>query len=128
MARTILLADDEPQLLRLLRRVLEREGYRVLTAEDGDEAVALFEKHADEIDLLVLDVIIPPGGAGAVLDLVLEQRPDLQLILVSGDLLDPALRARLEETGGLFVRKPFLPRTFTATVREITGPPTDAGG
>ena len=119
MAETILIVDDEPPLLRLLIRVLEREGLRVLSAQDGEAAVELFAEHADEIDVLVLDVIIPPKGAAQVLDAVLERKPDLALVLTSGDRLEPDLRQRLQERGGVFLHKPFLPRLLLRTVREM---------
>jgi len=128
MPQTILIVDDEPQILRLLVRVFEREGFRVLSAADGAEAVALFEAHADEIDLMVLDVIIPPGGAGEVLDAVLPRRPDLQLVLVSGDQLAPELRERIAERDAVFVRKPFVPRVLAQTVREMSSPSAEGEG
>ena len=62
--RTALIVDDEDQLLRLQTRILEKEGVHVLAAKDATEARALFSAHELEIDLLVLDVMLP-GGDGA---------------------------------------------------------------
>ncbi|MFP8872251.1 MAG: response regulator, partial [Myxococcota bacterium] len=61
-AATILIVDDEPALLRLVTRVLEREGYTTLSAKTGDEAIVTFDKHLDEIDGVILDIVIPPNG------------------------------------------------------------------
>jgi len=120
-AHTVLIVDDEPQLLRLLVRLFEREGFEVLSAETADVGIEVFDRHAERIDLLVLDVIIPPKGAMPVLDFVLPRRRDLQLVLVSGEQLDDALKDLLEEKGGVFMRKPFPPKSLLARVKEMLG-------
>ena len=109
---TILVVDDEPALLRLLARVLEKPGYQVLTAADGNEAIDLFVKHSEMIDGVLLDVVIPPNGIGEVLEHMVAARGDLAVILSSGDAPDQALRERLEAYGGAFLRKPFLPKAL----------------
>jgi len=114
-----MVADDEPRLLRLLSRVFEREDYAVLSAETGDAAIALFDAHAAEIEALVLDVIIPPSGARSVLEHVYRMRPDLNVVLVSGDLLADDLRALLDSNGGAFMLKPFLPKELLRTVEGM---------
>jgi two-component system cell cycle sensor histidine kinase/response regulator CckA len=126
MAATILIVDDEPHLLRLLVRVFEREGYTVLSSDTGDKAVDLFLEHEAEIDAMVLDVIIPPRGARDVLENVLARRPDISLVLASGDDPPDDLRKTLEGCGGRFVRKPFLPGNLVATVAELVA--ASAGG
>jgi len=115
---TILIVDDEPHLLRLLVRVFEREGFTVLSASAGDEALEHFAAHESEIDALVLDVLIAPGGAGEVLDAVLARRPDIGLVLVSGEQLPAGLASRLDRCGGRFLRKPFLPSDLIHMVSE----------
>jgi DNA-binding NtrC family response regulator len=128
MSATILIVDDEPHLLRLLVRVFEREDFTVLSAAAGDRALEVFSAHADEIDAVVLDVIIPPRGAGEVLDGVLARRPDVGLVLVSGDQPPADVEARLEACAGRFLRKPFLPRELVEAVAEVcAGPPAGAG-
>lgn len=113
---TILVVDDEPPLLRLLARVLERQGYSVLTARDGDEALDLFDKHLDAIDVVVLDVMIPPNGIAEVLDHMVSAHGGLAVILSSGDLPDPAISTRVKTYGGVFLRKPFLPKALLELV------------
>ena len=121
MKPTLLIVDDEPHLLRLFVRIFEREGFRVLTAVEGDAAIALFGAHSAEIVALVLDVIIPPRGAAEVLDAISSQKPGLGVVLISGDQLDAPLDARIAEGGGVFLRKPFLPNILTAAVRRVSG-------
>jgi two-component system cell cycle sensor histidine kinase/response regulator CckA len=127
---TILVVEDEPQLLRLIVRVLERASFAVLSARDGDQATEIFTQHADEIDAVILDVIIPPGGAREVMDAIREKRPDLPLMLSSGDQLEPALEERLSESGGRFLRKPYVPKTLLHETQELLkqlGKPIDSG-
>jgi DNA-binding NtrC family response regulator len=115
---TILVVDDEPSLLRLLTRVLERRGYTVLTASDGDRAIDVFDKHLESIDGAILDVVIPPNGIGEVLQHMVSARSDLVVILSSGDAPDPSVRDQLETHGGTFLRKPFLPKALLQLVES----------
>ncbi len=128
MAATVLIVDDEPQLLKLMVRIFERSGYQVLAAADGDRAIELVTQRGDAIDVMVLDVIIPPKGAGAVLDAVLPDHPDLHLVMASGDQLADELREKLDGQGGVFVRKPFVPKAILQVVdRMLQGGKFEAG-
>ena len=113
---TLLVVDDERQLLRLMVRVLERGPYRVLSATDADEAMELLVARERDIDLVVLDVILPPKGIVPLLDRLFIHHPGMPVILTSGDTLDDAMRAQLERCRGVFLRKPFLPKLLMETV------------
>ena len=116
---TLLIADDEPQLLRLLVRVFERAGFRVLPAADGALAIAIFEEHAREVCAAVLDVLIPPGGVAEILDALHATRPGLGVVLTSGDEIGSDLRSRLDACRGRFLRKPFSLEALVAAVGEV---------
>jgi DNA-binding NtrC family response regulator len=121
MGLTVFLVDDEGQILRLLTRVLTRAGHTVIAAEDGDEALKTFGQHAADIDVMVLDVVIPPRGGAEVLDEVLELRPDLPFMLISGEQIDEGLRVRVEAAAqGSFLRKPFHPDTVLEAIARAT--------
>jgi two-component system NtrC family sensor kinase len=115
----VLVADDEPQLLRLLVRVLERAGYGVVAAADGREALAALAPGSAPVDAVVLDAALAPGGARAVLERVGVPSPEPGVVLMSGDQIDAALQAALLQRGGRFLRKPFLPAALLAAVDEI---------
>jgi DNA-binding NtrC family response regulator len=120
MGLTVFLVDDEGQILRLLTRVLTRKGHVVLTAENGDEAREVLAEHADSLDIMLLDVVLPPRGGAEVLDEVLERRPGLPFLLISGEQIDEALRQRVEGTTGRFLRKPFHPDAVLRAIDEVT--------
>jgi DNA-binding NtrC family response regulator len=113
---TILIVDDEPALLRLIIRVLEREGYRTLSAKAGDEAIVTFDKHRDEIDAVILDIMIPPKGVTEVYDHMVSACPGLVAVFVSGDEPEYALGEKIKLHGGVFLRKPFSPMALLKLV------------
>ena len=120
MGLKVLLVDDEGQILRLLTRILTRAGHTVLTAENGDEAREVLAEHLDSLDIMLLDVVLPPRGCGEVLDQVLVRRPDFPYLLISGEQIDRALRDRVEGTNGRCVRKPFHPDAVLEALAEAT--------
>ncbi|MBW2272547.1 MAG: response regulator [Deltaproteobacteria bacterium] len=116
---TLLVVDDEPQLLRLMTRVLERGSFRVLSAADANEAMAILEAHHDEIRLVVLDVILPPRGIDELLDRLVTRHDGVPVVLTSGDTIDDAIRTQVEARGGVFLRKPFSPKLLLKIVQDL---------
>jgi two-component system cell cycle sensor histidine kinase/response regulator CckA len=127
MAITILIADDEANLVRLLVRICEREGYRVLTASNGQEAIDRIAECPGEIHAVVLDVVIPPDGPGPILDAALAARPDVGIVMVSGALPPPELAARLDAEEGIFLQKPFRPATLIELLERLVSPSGQPG-
>ena len=117
---TLLIVDDEPQLLRLLVRFFEKPGCRIFTASDAQEAWTVFEAHRDEIDAVLLDVVIPPNGVDPLLSRMLGLREDVGVVLASGAELDEALRERLDALGGVFLLKPFSPDAAHEAIARVT--------
>ncbi len=112
----ILIADDESQLLRVLTRVLETQGYTVISAREGKAALEALRKAPEAIDAIVIDAAIDPEGAGPVLEVVAEEQPQIGVIVTSGDQLSNSLRSRLLASNGVFLLKPFLPSAFVEAV------------
>lgn len=116
---TVLIADDEQALLGLMGRILERAGYRVLSALDGDEALELFRKAGSQVSAAVLDVTLPPAGGLSALREMRAEQPRLGVVLVSGASLDAETREVLHACGGEFVSKPFSPSALTRALDEV---------
>jgi DNA-binding response OmpR family regulator len=115
MAR-ILVVDDEPDLVRFVRRALEAEGYQVLTATDGAEGLRL--GLTEDPDLVVLDLRMPGVDGLAVLAGVLGRRPEMRVLVLSA-AADVEARVDCLERGAVdFLAKPFAIRELTARVRS----------
>ncbi len=122
-ARTIMLVEDEELLRELGVMMLEGDGYRVLAAKDGIEAVEMFENHADEIGLVVCDLGLPRLGGRDVFLRMKEIKPKVRAIVASG-YLEPSLRSEILRAGVLdTVQKPYDFREMMAKIRSIIGEP-----
>jgi two-component system cell cycle sensor histidine kinase/response regulator CckA len=117
----ILIADDESQLLRVLVRVLKKQGYTVISAQDGKAAVEALRGSPEAIDAIVIDAAIGPEGAGAVLEVLAAEQPQIGVIVTSGDQLPGSLRSRLLASNGIFLLKPFLPSALVEAVEDSVG-------
>jgi len=120
-AGTILVVDDEESVRRLLVALLRDEGYDVLQASNGDDALAVAAKHAGPIDLVVSDVIMPRMGGDKLLETLRRWYPGLRFLLVSGY---PDALSQMHDFGGTrtsFLGKPFTPDQLAESVRKLIG-------
>jgi len=116
---TILLAEDEPALRRVVSAMLSELGYRVITASDGEQALAVFERSAHEIDLAVLDVVMPRLDARQAYDQMREIRPDLKVIFTTGYAPESTrLRELLDDAHQNVLLKPFTAQALAKKVRS----------
>ncbi|MBD3421792.1 MAG: response regulator [Chitinivibrionales bacterium] len=114
-AKTVLVADDEPSIRILVAQLLRDEGFTVLEAGDGDEAVRLANEHKGTIDLLISDVIMPHIDGPEVAAQVLGKYPGMKVFYMSGYSRD--LRQIGENE--VFIRKPFRVDDFYDTLQTI---------
>jgi two-component system cell cycle sensor histidine kinase/response regulator CckA len=122
-ARTVMLVEDEEMLRELGVMLLETDGYRVLAAKDGVEAVEMFEAHADEIGLVVCDLGLPRLGGRDVFLRMKEIKPSVRTIVASG-YLEPSLRTEILRAGVIdTVQKPYDFRELIERIRSIIGEP-----
>jgi CheY-like chemotaxis protein len=114
---TILLVEDEYVVCQLMCHLLCSAGYNVIEASNGPEAIAIWEAHASEIDLLLTDLVMPGGMTGHELSLALvKQKPTLRVIYTSGYTVDVGTQ---EQFAGNFLPKPYRPQTLLETVRAV---------
>jgi len=122
-SRTIMLVEDEELLRDLGVMMMEADGYRVLSAKDGLEAVEIFESHADEIGLVVCDLGLPRLSGQEVFLRMKEIKPDVRAIVASG-YLEPKTRIEILRAGVLdTVQKPYDFREMMKKIRSIIGEP-----
>jgi two-component system cell cycle sensor histidine kinase/response regulator CckA len=105
--RVVLVAEDEATVRRFVRVVLEREGFRVLEAENGMEALAVFEGAEPPPDVLLTDVVMPQMGGKELARRLQEARPGMKVIFMSGFVRDPELLEGLNDRKAPFLQKPF---------------------
>jgi CheY-like chemotaxis protein len=121
MVCVILIAEDEVLVRNFARHLLEAEGHEVLAAADGAEALEISRRYAGAIDLLITDVLMPRMGGLELIRQILQERPGLRILIMSGKLDDakglPALP---------FLQKPFPSHVFRAKVREVIEAPPPA--
>jgi PAS domain S-box-containing protein len=104
---TILLIDDEKMIIKVGEELLEELGYKVLTAESGQDAIKLYKKNADRIDLVIMDMIMPGMGGGETFDHLKEIKPDIKVLLSSGYSINGQASEILERGCDGFIQKPF---------------------
>ena len=115
---TILVAEDEDGVRRIVRTVLQAHGYTVIEASSGNEAVLTATQHRGPIDLLLTDVVMPDLGGRALADRVRAQRPQIRVLYMSG-YADDALTQRGVSQGDPFLQKPFTPLALTRKIQDV---------
>ena len=126
-AGTVLVADDEEMLLRLVDNVLRRAGFRVVTATTGAEALEAFREDPAAIDTVLIDAGMPRTGAAEVLRAVLALRSDVGVVVSSGASPNAEVQALLADCGGRFLSKPFDPETLISVVSAMGRSPDRPG-
>ena len=116
--QTVLLVEDEDGVRLLARKLLERLGYTVLPAAGLAEAVRVFEDHPS-IDLLLTDVVMPGGSGPELARQLIEQRPALNVIYMSGYTEDAIVKHGVLEPGVAFLNKPFTSQTLGQKIRDV---------
>jgi DNA-binding NtrC family response regulator len=114
---TILLVEDEAGVRGLMRKVLEAYGYTVLPAQDAAEALAIEERHHGTIHLVVSDVIMPGLSGPALAQRIVQRRPDITVLFVSGHAGRQAIDLGVSSSNVSFLQKPFTPESLVASVR-----------
>ena len=116
---TILLVEDEQAILRLAKRVLEQQGFQVLTAATPGEALLIADAHAEDIDMLVTDVIMPEMNGRDLATRLQERSPRLRVLFMSGYTADVIAQHGVLQEGTHFLQKPFALHDLLATVRKV---------
>jgi PAS domain S-box-containing protein len=122
---TILVAEDDPNVRGLIETILERSGYKVLIATDGAEAIRTFESAIDEIDLVLLDIVMPNLGGRSACEAMLEKKAELKFIFCSGYNPDAFGQNFQIDERFEFIPKPFSPDDLLRKVRGVLDAPRE---
>jgi CheY-like chemotaxis protein len=118
-SETILLVDDEEMIIYVGRAMLERLGYQVFTAPGGQQAVEAVTEMGNEIDLVILDMIMPGMDGGKTFDRIREIQPEIPVMLSSGYAIDGQADEIMRRGCNGFIQKPFNISEFSKQVRKI---------
>jgi two-component system cell cycle sensor histidine kinase/response regulator CckA len=121
----VLLAEDEPAVRDFTKRALERAGYTVLTAKDGEKALQASREWEDHIDVLVTDVVMPGMHGPELAYRIRQQRPGIGVLYISGYAEDTVASGGEFATPGGFLPKPFTSDALTRAVRRAAGATTE---
>ncbi|KUL26577.1 PAS domain S-box protein [Chlorobium limicola] len=116
---TILLVEDEPEILKLCRMILEKKGYSVLAAATPGEAIRIASEPDHKIHLLLTDVIMPEMNVRDLSDKLLSIRPDLKILFMSGYTADNIANHGVLDTGVNFIQKPFTIKALSKKVAAV---------
>jgi CheY-like chemotaxis protein len=116
---TILVVDDETIVRQLAKAILERQGYTVLMADGGHEALQLYQQQGDRIDLVILDLTMPKMSGRVCYQELRKLNPNVKVMLSSGYSADETVQALLDEGAIGFVQKPYRVEDMARAVREV---------
>jgi CheY-like chemotaxis protein len=123
-SETVLLVEDENAVRTLTRKILERYGYLVLEAGDGEAALEMARNHSKTIHLLLTDVVMPDVSGPDLSARVREIRPAVKVLFMSGYTDDAVVRHGILADGVHFLQKPFTPEALGRKVRGALDAPS----
>lgn len=119
VAETVLLAEDDFDVRKVLKKILEKFNYEVIEAVDGEDAVSAFKENKHKIKLLILDVIMPKKDGVQAYDEIKIMRPEIRAIITSGNNIEDGYKKRIIDEGMSFMAKPISLDSLLKKVREV---------
>jgi two-component system cell cycle sensor histidine kinase/response regulator CckA len=111
--------EDEKLMVRLLEKFLSGQGYQVVVASDGEQAIEVYCRHKTAIDVVLLDVGLPKISGVNVFLKIKEENSDVRVVIASGHL-EPALRTKMQQAGAEhFIQKPYMLDQVAETIQSL---------
>jgi CheY-like chemotaxis protein len=120
---TVLVVEDQAEVCDYAVTVLKTYGYRVIPAENAGEALLLFERDGEHIDLVLTDVVMPNVSGRELANRLEKLQPGIKVLFMSGYTDDAIVHHGVLNQGSHFIQKPFSPEVLAAKVRAVLGPP-----
>jgi len=114
-----LVIEDEEMVMDVSRAILEKLGYRVLGAKTGKEAINIAETFDGDIDLAVLDIVLPDMGGKEIYPLIMEARPYLKVLVCSGYSIDGPAQEIIDAGADDFLQKPFSVSALSEKLADV---------
>jgi CheY-like chemotaxis protein len=121
-SKTILVVDDEPEIRKLVSAMIGHFGYKALSANSGQRALAVYKKHNAPIDLLITDVVMRGIGGPVLADKLTALQPGLKVLYMSGYDHSRVVQKYVVEKGHFLLAKPFTARQMEAKLKELLAP------
>ena len=118
-SETILLVDDETMVLEVGKQMLASLGYQVIIAESGRQAIDIITRESTQVDLVILDMIMPEMGGGETFNLIRQHKPEMPVLLCSGYSVDGQAEDILKKGCSAFIQKPFAVPQLSKIIRSI---------
>jgi len=118
-----LLVEDDEQVREIVRQILERQGYRTITAPNGEQALAVAHRHIGRIHLTITDVVMPQMNGRELAERLAHSRPDMKILYMSGYTDDATMRLGLLDKQFQFIQKPFAADALASKVRDALDAP-----
>ena len=120
---TVLLVEDEDAVRTVTRRILERDGFRVLEARSGNEGMAAARSSTSPIDLLITDVLLPDIGGGEVAREIVKVQPQIRVLYLSGFSDETLVVQGIAAAPANFIQKPFTSEVLRERIRNLLEAP-----
>ena len=118
---TLLIVEDDPLMLRLMEKILSHYRYRVFAAADGEEAIEIYRRRKEEIDVVLLDIGLPRIPGWDVLVKLKAENPHVRVVIASG-FLESAMKKTMHSTGVKhFIKKPYLIDDMVKILQSLVG-------
>ena len=118
---TVLVIDDNDMVADICKQILKSSGYDVVIAKSGKEAIEVFKENQHNIDMVILDMILPDMGGRDIYDRLKIINPDLNVLLVSGYDMDYQTEDIMECGCDGFIQKPFKMKELSQAIRQVLG-------
>lgn len=117
--KTILIIDDDQMVRHIARAIIEKLGYRVIEAENGEQAIRIIKAYDQTVDLAILDIVLPDIRGDELFGMIRQLRPSVKILLSSGYSLNKAIQDILDTGADGFIQKPYSYKSMETRLKDM---------